>query len=213
MSGRNLLRTALSQFAQALAMAAMVATAVSEARSQNFGGNVTPNAGGGSSVGTNAGATVGSGVANGPSINYRIGSGMNGVSANGIWPYGVAPNATESNNAFTARPAPPVPNPAVVANSNRNVHPNLDFNAGANMTGSRPANFGANQNLINRNGAWMYYYPLRGAYGGAGTQNGASQTFGQSSGYAGRTFARGNPNYFGIQRSYANGRNSLGYGW
>lgn len=139
---------------------------------------------------------------------------MNGVSANGIWPYDVAPNASQSNNAFTARPAPPVPNSALVANSDSNVNPNFNFNAGANANGYGSAYFGANQNLPNRNGAWMYYYLPRGAYGGAGTWNGASQNIGLTSGYAGRTFARGNPNYFGIQRNYANGRNSLGYlGW
>jgi len=197
------LRSALGHSLQSLALAAIIAASVKDARAQNFGGSVIPNGGGGNSVGMNTGATINSAVANGPSVDAGIAGGMNGISANRVGPYGVAPNA--------AQLAPTVPNPAVV---NGNVNPNVNFNTGGAMNGYGGAYFGGNQVPFNQNGAWMYFYGPQSGYGGAGTWNGNSQTFGQYNGYAGRTFARGNPSYFGVQRFYANGRNSAGYqGW
>jgi hypothetical protein len=115
-------------------------------------------------------------------------NGAVGIAPNGIWPYGVAPNEGE-NGVTTARPAPPALNPA--------LYPNVNANGGANVN--------PNMNQANQNGAWLWRQSPQAGSHGFGARNYNLQSFSQFNNYGGRTFARGNPRYFGIRRYYANG--------
>ena len=193
-----------------VALGTFVVAVTSEGWAQNLGANVTPNAGGANAGNPNFGAMTGTPLANGPTANFGVGNGTSSVSANGIWPYGMAPNATESNNVSTARPAPPVPNPAVIPNFNANVNPNMNFAPSTNLNANRGANFNAGPNQLNQGGPWLFYLSPRGATGRV-NNNYRSQVPARYNSYAGRTFARGNPNYFGIQRIYSSGQRRLAW--
>lgn len=231
------MQATIKRFVRALGLGAMVLAAGEASAAPPASGTVNANVTAGSNAasggsvnanvagGSNAAALNGAGPANG------MGNGAVGIAPNGIWPYGVAPNG---NGAMTAQPAPAVPNPALYPNvyssgtrensvmtarpapaiPNPALYPNVNSNgnvSNGNFNSNGGANVNPNMNQRNQTGAWRWRQSPQSAAQGFGARNYNLQSFSQFNNYGGRTFARGNPQYFGIRRYYANGSYFSGF--